>query len=43
MEYGLGDLFNMYDPGTASGLDKIIIDSFASSEPIITYYYTPTS
>ena len=43
MEYGLGDLYNMYDPGTASGLDKTIIDAFANGEPIITYYYTPTS
>ena len=43
MEYGLGDLYNMYDPGTASGLDKIIIDAFANGKPIITYYYTPTS
>ena len=43
MEYGLGDLYNMYDPGTASGLDKIIINAFANGKPIITYYYTPTS
>ena len=43
MEYGLGDLYNMYDPGTASGLDRIIIDAFANGKPIITYYYTPTS
>ena len=43
MEYGLGDLYNMYDPGTAQGLDKIIIDAFANNKPIITYYYTPTS
>ena len=43
MEYGLGDLYNMYDPGTAQGLDKIILDAFANNKPIITYYYTPTS
>ena len=43
MEYGLGDLYNMYDPGTASRLDKIILDAFANGKPIITYYYTPTS
>jgi len=43
MEYGLGDLYNTYDPGTASGLDKIIINAFKNGKPIITYYYTPTS
>lgn len=43
MEYGLGDLYNMYDPGTASGLDKIITDAFTNGRPIVTYYYTPTS
>ena len=43
MEYGLSDLYNMHDPGTAPGLDKIIIDAFSNGKPIITYYYTPTS
>ena len=43
MEYGLGDLFNLYDPGTSTGLDNIIIDAFSDGKPIITYYYTPTS
>ena len=43
MEYGLGELFNMYDPGTSGGLDKEIIDAFIKDKPIITYYYTPTS
>ena len=43
MEYGLGDLYNMYDPGTAGGLDRIIEDAFKKKQSIITYYYTPTS
>ena len=43
MEYGLGDLYNMYDPGTAGGLDSVIVDAFEKKQPIITYYYTPTS
>ena len=43
MEYGLSDLFNLFDPGTATGLDKAITIAFEKKQPIISYYYTPTS
>ena len=43
MEYGLSDLFNLFDPGTATGLDKAITIAFEKKKPIISYYYTPTS
>ena len=39
IEYGLGDLYNLYDPGTSAGLDKTILDAFANGKPIITYDY----
>ena len=42
-EYGLGDLYTNFDPGSGGALDAAIAGAFAKNQPIVTYYWTPTS
>ena len=42
-EYGLGDLYTNFDPGSGGALDAAIAGAFAKGQPIVTYYWTPTS
>ena len=42
-EYGLGDLYTNFDPGSTGALDATIAAAFAKGQPILTYYWTPTS
>ena len=43
MEYGLGDMYTNFDPGSGGALDAAIAGAFAKGQPIVTYYWTPTS
>jgi len=43
LEYGLGDLYTNFDPGSGGALDAAIAGAFAKGQPIVTYYWTPTS
>ena len=43
LEYGLGDLYTNFDPGSGGALDAAIAGAFAKNQPIVTYYWTPTS
>jgi len=43
LEYGLGDLYTNFDPGSGGALDAAIAGAFAKNQSIVTYYWTPTS
>ena len=43
LEYGLDDLYTNFDPGSGGALDAAIAGAFAKGQPIVTYYWTPTS
>jgi glycine betaine/proline transport system substrate-binding protein len=43
LEYGLADLYTNFDPGSGGALDAAIAGAFAKGQPIVTYYWTPTS
>ena len=42
-EYGLGDLYTNFDPGSGGALDAAIAGAFAKGQPLVSYYWTPTS
>ena len=42
MEYGLGDMYTNFDPGSGGALDAAIAGAFAKKKPIFTYYWAPT-
>jgi glycine betaine/proline transport system substrate-binding protein len=42
-EYGLGDMYTNFDPGSGGALDAAIAGAFAKSQPLVSYYWTPTS
>ena len=42
-EYGLDDLYTNFDPGSGGALDAAIMAASTKNQPIVTYYWTPTS
>ena len=41
--YGLFDTYNMAEPGSAGALDASIQGAYDASEPVLTYYWEPTT
>jgi len=41
--YGLEDTFNLFSPGSGGNLDASIVRAFEREEPIVFYYWGPTS
>jgi len=41
-EYGLGDLYTNFDPGSGGALDAAIAGAFKKGKPVFSYYWTPT-
>ena len=41
--YGLYDTFNVTEPGSAAALDANIVGAYEAGEPVLSYYWEPTS
>jgi len=42
-EYGLDEMYTNFDPGSGGALDAAIMAASTKNQPIVTYYWTPTS
>ncbi len=42
-EYGLDEMYTNFDPGSGGALDAAIMGASTKGQPIVTYYWTPTS
>ena len=40
--YGLGDDFNILEPGTSPALDAAIAGAYKKGDPVLSYYWEPT-
>ena len=41
--YGLFDTYNMAEPGSAGALDASIVGAYEAGEPVLSYYWEPTT
>ena len=42
-DYGLDEMYTNFDPGSGGALDAAIMAASTKNQPIVTYYWTPTS